>query len=68
MQKINEDKKVVYEKCALCGEVTDILIDLPIDKRIRYISPIGQLCRKCWIETYENDKDIKTDDMCMHRR
>lgn len=46
------DKTIEYERCDLCGELTDIPVDMPIQKRKGYIEGSGQLCQKCYYELY----------------
>ena len=41
-----------YERCVLCGSVTDIPADLSIDRRSCYVEGSGQLCRNCWQKLY----------------
>ena len=45
-------KKKEFEKCDLCGELTDIPVDMPIQERKGYIEGAGQLCPKCYFELY----------------
>ena len=45
-------KQLKYEKCILCGNLTDIQVDTPVKEREHYIETSGQLCRKCYFETY----------------
>lgn len=45
----------VYERCAVCGAVTDVPADTPISGRKCYVPGGGQLCRKCCIELYGTD-------------
>lgn len=40
-------KKDVYERCVLCGAMTDVPKTLPIDQRAGYVPGGGQLCRRC---------------------
>lgn len=51
-----EDKELLndtrFEKCEVCGAVTDIPIDMPIQERKGYIEGAGQLCKKCYYELY----------------
>ena len=37
-----------YERCVLCGKITDVPLSLPIDLRDYYVEGSGQLCRGCW--------------------
>lgn len=40
----------VFERCVLCGEVTDIPVSTPIDLREYYEVGCGQLCASCYNE------------------
>ena len=40
-------KKIVYEKCVLCGAETKIPVTTPIEEREDYIQGCGQLCTPC---------------------
>lgn len=44
-----------FERCVLCGELTDVEIDTPVDKRKTYVKGSGQLCRACCIDIYGTD-------------
>ena len=44
-----------YERCAVCGAMTDVLADTPVSGRKCYVPGGGQLCRKCCIELYGTD-------------
>lgn len=41
------------ERCVLCGCVTDMERDWPISMRKYYIEGAGQLCRRCYVDVYE---------------
>lgn len=43
----NAPQNTEYEKCVMCGEMTNIPIPLPITCRKNYVEGIGQLCEKC---------------------
>ena len=36
-----------FERCIICGELTDILVSTPIDLRENYEVGCGQLCAEC---------------------
>ncbi len=36
-----------YEECVLCGEITNIPIDMPIYMRCNFVIGCGQLCTRC---------------------
>lgn len=42
------DSQGYYERCVLCGKITDVPLSLPIDLRDYYVEGSGQLCRGCW--------------------
>lgn len=41
-----------YERCVLCGAMTDIPCSEHIDLRYGYVEGAGQLCRSCYQELY----------------
>ena len=41
------------EKCVMCNADTQIPVMEHIDNRDYYVEGAGQLCEKCWIETYK---------------
>ena len=41
------------EKCIMCSVDTGIAVDTHIDTREYYVEGAGQLCEKCWLETYK---------------
>lgn len=43
----NENDAYEYEKCAMCGTVTDVPVFLRIEARTHYVEGCGQLCEKC---------------------
>ena len=43
-----------FEKCVLCGTVTNVKINCPVDARKYYEIGIGQLCRKCYLQVKGN--------------
>lgn len=53
-------KSDLYERCVLCGRITNIPRDLPIDRRVGYVPGGGQLCYRCYDEVMrETELDIK---------
>lgn len=45
-------EKKNFERCVLCGEVTEVPRLKPIGERKCYVPGAGQLCRKCCMELY----------------
>lgn len=43
-------KRLRYERCVICGVITDTPIQKPIFEREGYISGCGQTCRKCYLK------------------
>lgn len=41
-----------FERCVLCGTLTDIPLSMNIDLRYGYVEGAGQLCRKCYHELF----------------
>ncbi|MBQ7800160.1 MAG: hypothetical protein IJ370_06680 [Oscillospiraceae bacterium] len=50
------DKNLQYEKCVMCGEVTDIPVTLPIGQRKNYVEGLGQLCISCKSRLVEDEQ------------
>jgi hypothetical protein len=48
-----EISMLLYEDCVLCGIETEYMIDDNIDERECYVEGSGQLCKKCWKDTYK---------------
>ena len=48
-----------FERCVLCGAVTDVQVQMPVSERKSYIPGSGQLCRDCCRELYDSD-DLET--------
>ena len=46
-----------YDKCVLCNIETEYDEFDHIDSRYFYVEGAGQLCPKCWNETYEQKND-----------
>lgn len=36
-----------YERCILCGTLTDVPVSMPVDLRENYEIGLGQLCSDC---------------------
>lgn len=43
------------EYCVLCGKLTDIPENIPVNERKYYIEGAGQLCRACYHEVYDSE-------------
>ena len=56
-----EDSRIVsirldlYERCDICGRLTDVPKSLDIKYRKTYVEGAGQLCRECCIRLYHTD-------------
>lgn len=46
------------ERCVLCGKMTDVSKDIPVDERETYLAGAGQLCFDCYWEIYHTN-DLK---------
>ncbi len=44
------------ETCIVCGVDTKVPKNLHVDHRFNYVEGAGQMCQKCWNETYKNSK------------
>lgn len=51
---MNKNKKEEFEKCVVCGCVTQTPIDRPVSKRANYVIGVGEVCSKCLMEVYCN--------------
>ena len=40
------------EVCAMCGDQTNVPANRPISKRRYYVEAAGQLCRRCFYDSY----------------
>ncbi len=55
-----------YEKCVMCGKITDILKSVPINQRVFYVEGCGQLCESCagnMANEQMYDSDVSNDQM-----
>ena len=41
------DKAEEFERCIICGELTNVLVSTPVDWRENYEVGIGQICTDC---------------------
>lgn len=58
--ELNKEKcedNCIYERCIICGELTKMRKDTPIDFRNHYVFGGGQMCHSCYFDAY-----IKSDD------
>ncbi len=54
-----------FERCILCGAITDVPISLPIDLRENYEVGVGQICSACagvQHDFEEKEKNVLTQD------
>jgi len=50
---VGSDRDLIQkERCVLCGCMTDIDLDTPIQLRRHYVIAAGQLCEKCFYDIY----------------
>ena len=50
-----------YERCVLCGGITNVLKTTPVDQREDYIPDGGQLCHHCYCEVMaEAGRDMRS--------
>ncbi len=45
--KSRRQTKEIYEKCVICGKLTTVKVDIPIEFRYCYEIGLGQVCYKC---------------------
>ena len=52
-------KPEVYERCVICGRLTDVPTSMPIEWRENYEVGIGQICYECAkkVQTEDNQKN-----------
>ncbi len=48
-----------YERCVMCGKLTNIPVSLPIDLREEYEIGCGQICGVCRIKMREETESNK---------
>ena len=44
------------DKCSMCDVETKYTKDTHINNRAHYVEGAGQLCRKCWNNTYKENR------------
>lgn len=49
-----------YERCVVCGELTTVRIDKPIEFRNYYEIGVGQVCYNCYKELQRNIEKIRS--------
>jgi hypothetical protein len=47
MTEKNTTEETLYEKCVLCGSLTNVRKTLPVEYRQNYIFGAGQICDDC---------------------
>ena len=45
-------KQMEFERCVVCGKLTDVPKTLPVGRRKTYVSGGGQLCKDCCWRIY----------------
>ena len=50
---------IEFEKCIICGELTNVPKDLHISRREHYVEGAGQLCQKCFIKMHKDKNEEK---------
>jgi recombinational DNA repair protein (RecF pathway) len=43
---------IKYEDCVSCGTTTNVPVNQNVDHRAHYVEGAGQLCPKCYSDTY----------------
>ena len=59
----NENVEEIYERCVICGELTEVLRETPINERDFYVVGCGQLCFDCYRKTCEASELQNADVM-----
>jgi len=60
----NKNVEEIYERCVICGELTEVLRETPINERDFYVVGCGQLCFTCYRRTGE-DPELQITDASM---
>ena len=56
-RKKKEDDSCIFERCIMCGKLTNVRKDTHIDFRDHYVLGSGQMCYSCYSEYYINPED-----------
>ena len=56
MGKNKENNKVEKDICVICGCKTPYDKNEHIDNRMLYVECVGQLCKQCWDEVYQDER------------
>jgi len=58
VKRVNKfEKKEEYERCVMCGRLTDVPTSMPIDWRENYEVGIGQFCYECVKKIQEDNQE-----------
>ena len=53
----------MFEKCVLCGTITDVPRNMPISSRHYYVEGCGQVCNVCYKQIYNNQTKKRNTDV-----
>jgi len=53
---INDNNKMILEKCVCCGTVTAYFKNTSVKNRLYYVNGCGQLCKKCHDELFRKQQ------------
>ena len=56
-KKNKNDDNFIFERCIMCGKITNVRKDTHIDFRDHYVMGTGQMCHSCYFDAY-----IKPDE------
>ncbi len=56
-RKAEPSPESIYERCVICGELTTVRIDTPIEFRDCYEIGSGQVCYSCHRQITEDSKN-----------
>lgn len=63
-RKTKPTPESIYERCVICGELTTVRIDTPIEFRDCYEIGLGQICYSCHRKiTEESENQCKPEAM-----
>ena len=52
-----------FETCVICGRLTDVRRDTPVQERIGYEEGSGQLCARCYSELVDPARKREKEDL-----
>lgn len=56
-KKKNNEDSCIFERCIMCGKITNVRKDTHIDFRDHYVMGSGQMCYSCYFDAYLKPND-----------